>query len=71
MIFEVYGGYNQLYIKYKDWCEETGHNTLARNTFQKRIAKAFKEYREDLEPYKHKNERGYQKKEDGILPWVE
>ena len=62
---------NQLYIRYKNWCDDTGHNPLARNTFQKRIAKAFKEYREDLEPYKTKNERGYQTKEDGILPWLE
>jgi putative DNA primase/helicase len=62
---------NGLYLKYKDWCDETGHNALARNTFQKRIAKAFKEYRDDLEPYKTKNERGYQVKEDGILPWPE
>lgn len=60
---------NQLYLKYKDWCEETGHNPLARNTFQKRIIKAFKEYRSDLEAYKYKNERGYQLKVDSIIPW--
>ena len=62
---------NRLYTRYKDWCDETGHNALARNTFQKRIAKAFKEYREDLEPYKTKSERGYQLKEDGVLLWPE
>jgi phage/plasmid-associated DNA primase len=62
---------NQLYIRYKNWCDDTGHNPLARNTFQKRIAKAFKEYRSDLEPYRTKKERGYQVKEDGILPWPE
>lgn len=62
---------NGLYLKYKDWCDETGHNALARNTFQKRIAKAFKEYRDDLEPYKTKSERGYQVKEYGVLPWPE
>ena len=62
---------NKLYIRYKDWCDETGHNPLARNTFQKRIAKAFKEYRDDLEPYKTKNERGYQVKEEGVLPFPE
>ena len=61
----------QLYIKYKNWCEETGHNPLARNTFQKRIAKAFKEYRDDIEPYKTKNERGYQEKEEFVSPWDE
>ena len=60
---------NQLYLRYKNWCDDTGHNPLARNTFQKRIAKAFKEYREDIEPYRTKNERGYQAKEDGINPW--
>ena len=62
---------NQLYLRYKNWCDETGHNPLARNTFQKRIAKAFKEYRDDLEPYKTKNERGYQTIEIGILSWPE
>ena len=62
---------NQLYTKYKDWCEETGHNPLARNTFQKRIAKAFKEYRSDLAPYKTKTERGYEKSLDGMIPWEE
>ena len=59
----------QLYTRYKNWCDETGHNPLARNTFQKRIAKAFKEYRSDLEPYKTKTERGYQEKEEYIAPW--
>ena len=62
---------NQLYVKYKNWCEETGHNALARNTFQKRIIKAIKEYREDLEPYRNKKERGYQEKEDGVLEWLD
>ena len=62
---------NKLYLRYKTWCDETGHNPLARNTFQKRIAKAFKEYRSDLEPYKTKSERGYQIKEDNVLPFPE
>jgi putative DNA primase/helicase len=53
---------NQLYIKYKDWCEDTGHNPLARNTFTKRIAKSFKEYRPELETYRNANERGWQSK---------
>ena len=53
---------NQLYLKYKDWCEDTGHNPLARNTFTKRIAKSFKEYRPELENYRNANERGWQTK---------
>jgi phage/plasmid-associated DNA primase len=54
----------QLYTKYKYWCEDSGHNALARNTFQKRIVKAFKEYRKDIEPYRNKKERGWQVKSD-------
>ena len=53
---------NQLYSRYKEWCDESGHNSLARNTFLKRIAKAFKEYRPDVEPYKNRKERGYSAK---------
>ena len=53
---------NQLYVRYKDWCEDSGHNPLARNTFNKRIVKAFKEYRPDLEPYRNTRERGWQSK---------
>jgi putative DNA primase/helicase len=52
----------KLYNLYKDWCEDSGHNSLARNTFVKRVAKAFKEYRPELEQYKYKNERGWQPK---------
>jgi putative DNA primase/helicase len=48
-----------LYSLYRDWCDESGHNSLARNTFLKRIAKAFKEYRSDVEAYKNRKERGY------------
>ena len=55
----------KLYNLYKDWCDESGHNSLARNTFLKRIAKAFKEYRDDVEPYRKTKERGYATK---ILP---
>ena len=54
-----------LYNLYKDWCDESGHNSLARNTFLKRIAKAFKEYRSDVEPYRTNKERGYM---SNILP---
>lgn len=53
---------NRLYDEYKDWCNDSGHNALARNTFQKRIIKAFKEYRNDLEPYRNTKERGWQTK---------
>lgn len=53
---------NLLYDKYKDWCNDSGHNSLARNTFQKRIVKAFKEYRPELEPYKSNKERGWRTK---------
>ena len=61
---EIYEKANntKLYNLYKDWCNETGHNPLARNTFQKRIVKAFKEYRSDLEPYKSSGERGWRAK---------
>lgn len=61
---EIEGSVNntKLYNLYKEWCEESGHNSLARNTFLKRIAKAFKEYRNDIEPYKNKKERGYSTK---------
>ena len=65
---------NELYVKYKDWCEDSGHNSLARNTFQKRIVKAFKEYRQELEPFKSNNHRGWQQKfmpcEDGENPFL-
>jgi putative DNA primase/helicase len=53
---------SRLYTIYKDWCQEAGHNSLARNTFVKRVAKAFKEYRPQLEQYKYKSERGWQAK---------
>lgn len=61
---EIDGSINnaRLYNLYKDWCEESGHNSLARNTFLKRIAKAFKEYRDDIEAYRNKKERGYSTK---------
>ena len=65
---------NRLYDRYKIWCEDSGHNALARNTFQKRIAKAFKEYRDDLEPYRKNNDRGWQAKfiacEDAENPFL-
>lgn len=52
----------QLYNIYKNWCDDSGHNPLARNTFVKRVAKAFTEYREDLEQYRTSKERGYMPK---------
>ncbi len=56
---------NQLYDRYKYWCEDSGHNALARNTFLNRIAKAFKEYRNDLEQFRTSKYRGWQPKYDG------
>ena len=53
---------NKLYELYKYWCDDSGHNPLARNTFQKRVAKAFKEYRSELDQYKTKSERGWEAK---------
>lgn len=65
---------NKLYELYKYWCEDSGHNPLARNTFQKRVAKAFKEYRPELEAYKYKNERGWEAKftpcDDDFDPFI-
>jgi putative DNA primase/helicase len=55
---------NKLYDLYKYWCEDSGHNTLARNTFLNRIAKAFKEYRKNLEPFRTAKYRGWQPKYD-------
>jgi phage/plasmid-associated DNA primase len=56
----------QLYVKYKNWCDDSGHNPLARNSFLKRIAKAFSEYRNDIEPYRTTKERGYR---DSMCLW--
>jgi phage/plasmid-associated DNA primase len=53
---------NQLYDIYKQWCIDSGHNSLARNTFIKRIVKAFKEYRSDVETYRTNKYRGWQPK---------
>lgn len=51
---------NQLYDIYKQWCIDSGHNSLARNTFVKRIFKAFKEYRPELTSYRTTKYRGWQ-----------
>ena len=66
---EIYGTVSStsLYNLYKDWCNDSGHNSLARNTFLKRIAKAFKEYRSDIEPYRNTKERGYMIRQNLIL----
>jgi phage/plasmid-associated DNA primase len=53
---------NQLYDLYKDWCNDSGHNSLAKNTFLKRVAKAFKEYRPELVSYRTNKYRGWQAK---------
>jgi phage/plasmid-associated DNA primase len=54
-----------LYVQYKNWCEESGHKSLARNSFLKRIAKAFTEYREDIVPTRTTRARGYSPNNDG------
>lgn len=48
-----------LYEQYKMWCDASGHHHTTRDTFVKRISKAFKEYRPDLEPYRVTKERGF------------
>ena len=60
---------SKLYLQYKEWCDEAGHHTLARNSFLKRISKAFSEYRNDIEPFKNNKERGYRLKSDTLEPW--
>lgn len=60
--FEYEISTNKLYDLYKDWCEDSGHNPLAKNTFSKRVAKAFKEYRSDLVSYRTNKYRGWQQK---------
>lgn len=60
-----------LYEVYKDWCDKVGHHSSSRNTFLKRFAKAMKEYRPDVSPYRTKTARGYQPKIDEIEPWIE
>lgn len=59
---------NTLYSQYKYWCEDSGHNPLARNTFAKRISKVIKEYRPDIIAYRTSTERGYEANEEN-LPW--
>lgn len=58
-----------LYEKYKEWCEKCGHHPSARNTFSKRLAKVIKEYRDDVEPFRDSKARGFQPKCDDVLPW--
>jgi len=58
-----------LYLEYKNWCEDSGHNPLARNTFLKRFATAAKEYRREIVPYRSVKERGYEPKRDQEKPF--
>ena len=51
-----------LYDDYKSWCNDAGHIPCARSTFSRRFAKAVKEYREDIIPYRATNSRGYEPK---------
>jgi putative DNA primase/helicase len=60
--FEYEISTNKLYDLYKEWCEDSGHNPLAKNTFSKRVTKAFKEYRPDLVSYRTNKYRGWQQK---------
>lgn len=59
----------RLYEQYKDWCENCGHHSMARNTFSKRLGRVLKEYRKDLEPYRDYKSRGFQPKYDDVVPW--
>ncbi len=56
-----------LYRNYRAWCDESGHKFLAKTSFEKRIPKAFREYRSDLEPYKSGSIRGWRKVETAVL----
>lgn len=55
-----------LYRNYCTWCDESRHRALAKTSFDKRIPKAFREYRSDLEPFKRGNIRGWRKVEDVV-----
>ncbi|MBO5969012.1 MAG: toprim domain-containing protein [Clostridia bacterium] len=50
-----------LYRNYTAWCDESRHKALAKTSFEKRIPKAFREYRGDLEPFKTSKFRGWRK----------
>ena len=39
---------DELYSKYKFWCDDCGHKTMSKNSFVRRISKAIKEYRQDF-----------------------
>jgi phage/plasmid-associated DNA primase len=48
-----------LYRNYTVWCDESRHKALAKTSFEKRIPKAFREYRSDLEQYRCGKTRGW------------
>lgn len=52
---------NDLYKKYTQWCEDSGHKSCNRNSFLKRVRPHIERYRTDLKPYRTNNSRGYKK----------
>lgn len=50
-----------LYRNYCMWCDDSRHKALAKTSFDKRLPKAFREYRNDLEPFRCGNIRGWRK----------
>lgn len=50
-----------LYRNYRSWCDESGHKFMAKTSFDKRIPKIFREYRNDLEPFRTSKMRGWRK----------
>lgn len=52
-----------LYRNYCMWCDDSRHKALAKTSFDKRLPKAFREYRNDLEPFRCGNIRGWRKVE--------
>lgn len=57
------------YKEYKKWCEEAGHNGMARQNFLTRARKIIEEYRPDLHPYKRGSKRGYEREGGQITEW--
>ncbi len=50
-----------LYRNYRAWCDESGHKFMAKTSFDKRIAKIFRECRADLEQFRTSDIRGWRK----------
>ena len=60
-----------IYTQYKYWCEDSGHVPCSSTVFTKRAAKAFKEYRDDIIPFRTTRDRGYEKKKEFIPKQLE